>query len=359
MGLKGFLPSGKVMGGMRTDAEFKNRNKVLVELMNPRFLNNFFIPGLHASVLNLASMWRTKASSAGGRPFDTYWDMSRILLVGMIRLCFGEDGPKLTPPKLNDQPVIGEHGEAVFTDTLADDELFKTVNSLGWMVGVLGGTWFPRLRLWWIRLTPRYREVVATKERIMPPLIRQARLHAQSNREPEAGVDFLMQREQDVEESLKSGKRSTEAESNERITDEVSNWSPPSPQELLPIVTQYVHLTQLFAIIYASRTTVPIQQWILKHLTIRPDVQARLHASLSAAFPEATAPGRLPSLPEIQEMIMAGMGSTPYLDAVIEETLRLWAMPIARDATHDTEPLGCRIPKGTMVTLLSTGPSAG
>lgn len=46
----------------------------------------------------------------------------------------------------------------------------------------------------------------------------------------------------------------------------------------------------------------------------------------------------------------------PYVEAVIEETLRLRAaFLIARDAVRDTELLGYRIPKGTVCLLVCQG----
>ena len=46
----------------------------------------------------------------------------------------------------------------------------------------------------------------------------------------------------------------------------------------------------------------------------------------------------------------------PYLEAVLEEALRLHATSVARQAIRDTELFGHRIPKGTNVILIANGP---
>lgn len=91
--------------------------------------------------------------------------------------------------------------------------------------------------------------------------------------------------------------------------------------------------------------------WVLKYLSENPDVQAKLRTELQQAFPNAVQESnRLPTTAEL-------MGTKlPYLDAVIEESMRLRAaFLIARDAVRDTELLGYRIPKGTVCLLICQG----
>lgn len=93
--------------------------------------------------------------------------------------------------------------------------------------------------------------------------------------------------------------------------------------------------------------------WGLKFLADNPSAQTKLRESLQRAFPAAKADGRNPSIHEITGT------SIPYLDATMEETLRCagTAPVVDRVATVDTELLGHRVPKGTVVTCLVTGPS--
>ena len=91
--------------------------------------------------------------------------------------------------------------------------------------------------------------------------------------------------------------------------------------------------------------------WILKYLTENPEIQVRLRDELQDAFPAAVQENnRLPSTTELMS------ANLPYVEAVIEETLRLRAaFLIARDAVRDTELLGHRIPKGTVCLLVCQG----
>lgn len=82
-------------------------------------------------------------------------------------------------------------------------------------------------------------------------------------------------------------------------------------------------------------------------------VQSRLRDDLKKAFGKAVESGAWPTAADISS------ASIPYLDAVIEESLRYASVAtlIIRTATCDTQILGCHIPKGTDIVLPLTGPS--
>ena len=82
-------------------------------------------------------------------------------------------------------------------------------------------------------------------------------------------------------------------------------------------------------------------------------MQAKLRDEVQTVCAEAAKNHRLPTAEEI----VGSLKKLPYLRAVIEETLRLrQAMLVPRDATRDTELLGCPIPKGTSLLLVCQGP---
>jgi len=93
--------------------------------------------------------------------------------------------------------------------------------------------------------------------------------------------------------------------------------------------------------------------WGMKLLADNPQAQSALRIALQSAHSTAVAEKRSPSATEITHTTI------PYLDAAIEELLRLGpTVPGAmRECMVDTVVLGKRIPKGTQVFLLNQGAS--
>lgn len=81
-----------------------------------------------------------------------------------------------------------------------------------------------------------------------------------------------------------------------------------------------------------------------------PHFQARLRDELSTVLPRAVADRRPPSFEELR------CTQLPYLDAFLEETLRLNQVPVTRETIRDTTILGRQVPKGCLVLLVSNGP---
>jgi cytochrome P450 len=113
-------------------------------------------------------------------------------------------------------------------------------------------------------------------------------------------------------------------------------------------------LEQVFGFVVAGHdTTSTTICWGLKYLAEDASAQETLRDALRAAYPEAIAEGRAPSVREITSK------QIPYLNAVLEEILRCsGTVPIVdRQALIDTQLLGYNVPKGTVVSSLVTGPS--
>lgn len=90
--------------------------------------------------------------------------------------------------------------------------------------------------------------------------------------------------------------------------------------------------------------------WLTKFLTGYPVAQNKLRQSLYTAIPSALAEKRSPTFEEIRK------AKVPYLEAVIEEQLRLTPFSMSREATRDTVILGRVIPKGCQVMMVNAGP---
>lgn len=107
-------------------------------------------------------------------------------------------------------------------------------------------------------------------------------------------------------------------------------------------------------LVAGQHTTSAALVWILKLLADYPDVQAKLLDELQTVMSEAVQEGRLPTCAEIINQKL------PYLDAVLEEMLRLRAgMIVPRDTVRDTTLLGHHIPRGSVVLMILQGPDFG
>lgn len=112
-------------------------------------------------------------------------------------------------------------------------------------------------------------------------------------------------------------------------------------QSLVKIAGQFI------AGLHTTSTTLA---WTFIYLTRLPKIQAKLRRALHAAYADGHADGRTPDLAKVTKI------RVPYLDAVLEETLRLHATSLAGQASRDTELLGHHVPKGTNVILVANGP---
>ncbi|ETI19320.1 hypothetical protein G647_09152 [Cladophialophora carrionii CBS 160.54] len=96
-------------------------------------------------------------------------------------------------------------------------------------------------------------------------------------------------------------------------------------------------------------TTASAFQWAVYQLCQCKDIQARLRAEIHAHIgpPDNT------DANHHQPITADVIDNMPYLHAVCQETLRLWApVPLTlRDAAHDTTILGHFVPRGTKIIL--------
>ncbi|KAL3608912.1 hypothetical protein FPOAC2_03923 [Fusarium poae] len=106
-------------------------------------------------------------------------------------------------------------------------------------------------------------------------------------------------------------------------------------------------------LIGGHETTSSAIRWGISYLSANQRAQSELRKALQDAHRQARSEKRAPTLTEIIQT------RVPYLDAVVEETLRL-SYPLGmclREVQVDTQLLGAHIPKGTTIAFLSNGPS--
>jgi cytochrome P450 len=93
--------------------------------------------------------------------------------------------------------------------------------------------------------------------------------------------------------------------------------------------------------------------WGVLYLADNQEPQTKLRSHLQSVYRAAHEECREPTIKEITQT------AAPYLDAVIEETLRLSTVVplVTRISKHDTTLLGHIIPKGTTINFVFNGPS--
>ncbi|KUL92386.1 hypothetical protein ZTR_02481 [Talaromyces verruculosus] len=111
-------------------------------------------------------------------------------------------------------------------------------------------------------------------------------------------------------------------------------------------------IDEIFGFVFAGyEITSTTVSWALKFSADEPSIQTKLRAAMLDAYTEAKAEARNPNIQEITSK------RVPFLRATMEEVLRCsgTAPVVDRQALADTEILGHKIPKGTIITCLVTG----
>ncbi|KAM0247749.1 hypothetical protein ACHAQJ_009710 [Trichoderma viride] len=314
---------------MQTGQQFKANRRWLQDLMTPSFLNGFLAPSTYALVLRLVELWRNKTRLAGDKPFSAGADLDRVNFDIMMRLFFGEHfGSSSLDAQIGllsgeKSPDTGLHGEAVFPEA-AIHQTFHALHDAGRTVTQIMTSLWPKLTLRWIPWTAGYRRIQSAKKLLVREQVPKAIARVRSG-EKSAGIDYILSREQ----------AAAKQEGRE----------PDFDNEMI--------INEFFGIAYAGMDTTEANiSWALKFMIKDSNVQENLRQALHSAYPLAVQENRLPTVAEFLRT-----ASVPYLDALLEETLRLHPVLSARDAARDTEILGHRVPKGITVLLLPNGPS--
>ncbi|PYH66912.1 cytochrome P450 [Aspergillus vadensis CBS 113365] len=284
----------------------------LKDLLAPHYLHQTVGPIIHSLVLKLIHLWESKARVANGKPFS----MLDSALRRQIEFVEQLDSSQL---------VIGKHTDVTFPQ--APLHLFQQgLTDVGdRMAAIYTTKWPPSIVTSWARnISPSYRKFFVGKDRFIRQHINLA-LHRFSNEEqPKAGIDYMIYREHKAAREF----------------------------DRQPMYGKQIMIDEAYGnLIAGQHTTSAALVWILKLLAEHPAIQTRLRDELQTVCVGAVQECRLPTAAKIIQSRL------PYLDAVLEETLRLRAaMLVPRDATRNTELLGRPIPKGTVVLLVCQGP---
>ncbi|XP_044721526.1 cytochrome p450 domain-containing protein [Hirsutella rhossiliensis] len=326
----GMACMGSFHGIYLTGDKFKSNRQLIQDLMTTSFLHKNVGPAVYNKGLKLMKLFELKMKVAHGRPFSVKKDFEYTSLDVMLAFAFGKNwvhtalGPQVDllsklgamDAKLDalDQPVnfptvpLVEFLNSVYE---APEIVEKTINAI-----------LPKLQTWWWSRQSWYKRIFDEKERVMKEQVAIGVKNYRSGH-VETGVEHMLMR------------GAARAEKEGRGPDFESK----------------VFRDEMFGnIVGGHHTTSGAMMWLTKYLTDIPQVQNKLRSVLHQTLSTAKAEKRLFTFEEIRH------AKLPYLDAVIEEMLRINAVPVTREALCDTTILGCPIQKGTQVFFMSNGP---
>lgn len=202
----GMLPLGNFQARAKTNEDWKASRLWVQDLMTPTFLNNFAGPSVHSHVLELVSIWTTKARLAKSRPFKAAGDLMSVATDTMISFSFGDNLDcsdakpqldllaQLDPSKLD---IRGYNDEVVYPQAPIHE--FVTAAHQGTeIVEVSVNAWIPRLLAVWHRnFSQWYRGVMDIKERVVREQIGIALQNVRKG-EVKTSVEHMLVREEAI-----------------------------------------------------------------------------------------------------------------------------------------------------------------
>ncbi|KND86783.1 putative cytochrome P450 312a1 [Tolypocladium ophioglossoides CBS 100239] len=329
-----------------SDPRFRCHRELLRDLMTPWFLKEacqstamkaqlVAAPRVYDKAALLVDLWGLKLSKAQGRPFSATHDLYLATLDMISSVAFGMEASQaaLTQEILHARFFSSDayrapNEPAAFPAAPANPEI-EALLDIPEMVAIAQGSPFPALAQWLALLQPKHARAhwhrrSLLRRQTMRSLHRLALLGEKSV--PESALDQLLLREKMAAS---------------RMGREPDFYSPAIRDEVLGYL------------LGGHDSTATVLAWWVKHMTRHQEVQLRLRQALLGAHFAACAEGRWPTMQEICST------SIPYLDAVLEESLRCASVAtlIVRKATCNTHILGYPIPEGTDIIIPLTGPS--
>ncbi|OAQ71843.1 cytochrome P450 monooxygenase [Purpureocillium lilacinum] len=317
------------------DPRFRMHREILRDLMSPWFLNEVAAPRVYDKAALLVDLWRTKQSKAHDRPFAAGHDLYLATLDMISSVAFGMEESKsalkgeLYAARSFNPSAFEVETEPVCFPPAPEDPEMEALMDIPDMIAVAQASPFPALAQWLALLKPKHARAHwhrrALLKRQTERCLYSLALLGDKNA-PDSALHQLLWREKMA--ASRAGRR---------------------PDFYSPAIRDEV----LGYLLGGHDTTATLLAWWTKYMMRYQDVQARLRQALREAHPNASLEGRPPTMSEISS------ASVPYLDAVLEETLRCASVAtlIVRKATCDTEIHGYHIPKGTDVVIPLTGPS--
>lgn len=322
-----------------TNDKFRRGRRLLADTMSNGFLHGVAAPSIHRHTLKLMELWRTKSSLAAGHAFwaaddinnfalDSIWDTA----LGSQLDSLGQEMKLLQKTPEIDLPKSADEAVSFPTPNFAAGA--RSMKVITHALDTSATSPLPRQHHWVLRLAPSYRRANAQKEKLIQESLDDAKSRLLHNKNSDSSsttaefsgitcaTDHMVRREAQAAE--KEGR--APAYDSRQAKDELFGF-----------------------LVGGHDTTATAIMWMVKLIADNPRVQNKLRAVLRAAFPGRTA------VPAPEQMTKV---SIPYLEAVIEESLRVGqpASIAVRQAVHDTQLLGYCIPKGVDVFFMANGP---
>ncbi|GAW17744.1 hypothetical protein ANO14919_072100 [Xylariales sp. No.14919] len=316
------------------DPRFKGNRELVRDLMTPNFLHEVSAPQIYEKTMALVDLWSLKSELGGSQPFNARRDIFDAAIDIINAVAFGlEDDQSTVKNQINSllskpgfRPTPNADGSVTFPElpTLPN---IAAIEEIGLHLGEQFKAPFPKTaHRWQMWTSPTLAKSYARKDQFLYDEIDKAVIRLRKGESgTRSAMDHILQREMNAAE--KAGREPVFH--SPRIHDELFGY-----------------------IVAGHDTSSTALSWMVKNIADYPEAQTKLRSALRAAYPEAHAQGRQPSVVDLWKI------QVPYLDAVLEESLRCdGPIPVTlREALVDTELLGHKIPKGTAVFLVSDGP---
>ncbi|KAG8164295.1 hypothetical protein KVR01_006213 [Diaporthe batatas] len=335
----GIIPDHHIVH--KTDSAWKSQRRLLQDLMSPGFLEGVAAPVLYQTVSDFVRMWELKAQAAQRRPFKASEDIYYTALDSVHGFAFGQDfkhnanQPTLeylerTVSEATNAPDNGGSiDEPIDFPRQEMDVVIKSFLRIIDMFAEVQGSPIAKLKWPILNRLPSFVKAKEIRQETIRKEIQGALERTETHPDPKtvrSAVDHMVRRELILAE--KEGRPA-------------NCFSPAIFDEIFGFV------------VAGHDTTSTTISWGVKFLADNPRAQDRLRAAMQEGFSAAKEEGRPPTVHEIIST------NIPYLDASQEEILRCagTSQTTDREAMMDTEILGHKIPKGTIVIMPIDGAS--
>ncbi|KAJ1326969.1 cytochrome P450 [Microdochium nivale] len=332
---RGIAPAHFV-GMEASDPAQKAARELVKDLMTPSFLNEVNAPASYSKIMHFVEFWQHKVIRSEGRAFDAGPDLHAliydIIMAAATNINQSNSHIGQATARSNKQSIVNsasDETEAAMIQDIEVDDLLQSLNVLSEMAGKSLTKLFPGMFYCLENRKASVRKAFRDRDSIISSYIADSvrRMHEAGGHalfSPLSAVDFIVKRE--AMAAQRDGR---------------------APSFFSDTIIQVV-----FGYLLAGHdTTHSAISFLVKRLGASQSEQHTLRRELRRAFPAALEAKRQPLM---EEIIAADI---PYLDATIEEVLRMHppAFGTSRMAMRDIQVLGHTIPKGSAVFLSMTG----